>query len=128
MNNSAQDRRRHLRLQSNVPLKISGAEFDVVTETKNISCSGAYCRVNKYLEPMTKLKINLLLPIKKQNKIVTKKITCQGVIVRCESTPADQSYNIAIYFNDIQQKDINILNDYINSVLENSQPSKAQLG
>ena len=67
---------------------------------------------------MTKLKIHLLLPFKKHNKITTKKISCQGVIVRSESTPGDQYFNIAIYFNDIQQKDINCLNDYINSVLE----------
>ena len=114
---SSQERRRYPRLDNNVPLKISSDDFDVVTETQNLSCSGAYCRVDKYLEPMTRLKIHLLLPLKKHNKIVTKKISCQGVIVRSESVPGDKYFNIAIYFNDIQQKDINSLNDYINSVL-----------
>lgn len=112
------ERRRHPRLENNIPLKICSDDFDVVTETKNLSSSGAYCRVNKYLEPMTKLKIHLLLPFKKFNKVVTKKISCQGIVVRAESIPGDQYFNVAIYFSDIAQKDVNSLNDYINSVLE----------
>ena len=121
MANPIQDRRKHPRLENNIPLKIRSDDFDLVTETKNLSCSGAYCRVSKYLEPMSKLKIHLLLPLKKaNNKIATKKISCQGVIVRSESVPGDQYFNIAIFFNDIQQKDVNTLNDYINSVLSSS--------
>ena len=124
MSHSAPERRKHLRLDNNIPLKICSDDFDVVTETKNLSCSGAYCRINKYLQPMTKLKLHLLLPIKKNNKITTKKISCQGVIVRSESIPGDQYFNIAIYFNEIQQRDVNSINDYINSVL--SQPKPAE--
>ncbi len=118
MTPSTPERRRHPRLENHIPLKICSDDFDVVTETKNLSSSGAYCRVNKYLEPMTKLKIHLLLPLKKYHKVVTKKISCEGVVVRSESVPADQYFNVAIYFSDIAQKDVNCLNDYINSVLD----------
>ena len=119
--NSGHERRRHPRLENNVPLKIRSDDFDIITETKNLSSSGVYCRVNKYLEPMTKLKILLLLPTKKgHKKETTKKISCQGVIVRTESIPGDEYFNIAIYFNDILQKDINCLNDYINANLKNA--------
>ena len=120
VNHSIQERRRYTRLDNNIPLKIRSDDFDIVTETKNLSSSGAYCRINKYLEPMTKLKIVLLLPLRRRNRLTTKKISCQGIIVRTESIPGDQYFNVAIYFSDIPQKDVNCLNDYINSNLKQS--------
>ncbi len=126
MANPTPERRRHPRLEGNIPLKICSDEFDLVTETQNLSCSGAYCRVNKYLEPMSKLKIHLLLPIKKYNKVTTKKISCQGVIVRSESVPGEPYFNVAIFFNDIQQRDVDSLNAYILSVLEQRKVAKAK--
>lgn len=120
MVNPIQERRRSPRLANNIPLKIRSADFDIVTETKNLSSSGAYCRINKYLEPMTKLKIVLLLPMRRNNRLTTKKISCQGIIVRTESIPGDQYFNVAIYFSDIPQKDVICLNDYINSNLKQS--------
>ena len=68
-----QDRRVHPRLDGNIPLKINGGEFDFVTETKNLSRTGVYCRVDQYVEPMTKLKMHLLLPFKRNEKIITKR-------------------------------------------------------
>ena len=114
---SANDRRRHPRVDKNVPLKISTADVDLVTETKNLSRTGVYCRINKYIEPMTKLKIHLLLPLKKGNRMTTKKITCNGVIVRTESV-CDNEYSVAIYFNDIPARDADSITDYINTFLK----------
>ena len=114
---SSPERRRHPRLEHNIPVKLSSADVEIVTETKNLSSSGVHCRVNKFIEPMTKLKIHLLLPLKKHNKITTKKISCQGVVVRSEAAAGDHDFNVAIYFTDLQQKDINCLNEYISSLL-----------
>ena len=111
------ERRRWPRLENNIPIKISSADFDVVTETKNLSSNGVYCRVDKKLPLMTKLQIHLLLPLKKHNKVLTKRISCQGVVVRSEAASGDHYFNVAIYFTDIQQKDVNYLDDYITSLL-----------
>ncbi len=119
------ERRRHPRLDNNVPVKISCEDFDLVTETRNISCSGAYCQVNKFLEPMTKLKIHLLLPLKKNDKVTTKKITCNGVVVRAESQPRDSRFNIAIYFSEMSIKDRKCLAEYIEVTLSNPQSNPA---
>jgi len=113
----ASERRQYPRLKKNVPVKLCSGDFDVVTETYNVSCNGAYCRVDKYLEPMTKLKIHLLLSIKKGNRTLTKKISCQGVVVRTESQPDNTHFNIAIYFNEIAKKDSQYLADYVQTVL-----------
>ena len=114
------ERRQHPRLANNIPLKISSEDEDVVTQTYNLSRTGVYCRVNKYLAPMTKLKIHLLLPLKKGGKTVTKKISCQGVVVRTEAVSGKTHYNAAIYFSDIQRKDADYIGDYVHEALEHN--------
>lgn len=111
------ERRQHPRFEGSIPVKFSSADFDMVTETANISRTGAYCQSGKYIEPMTKVKIHLLLPLKKNNKILTKKISCDGIVVRTESVPGKELYNIAVYFNDIQPRDAEIITEYIKGAL-----------
>ena len=112
------EKRRHTRLDTNIPLKISSDNGDILTETKNISCSGAFFRVSQRLEPMTKLRIYLLLPIPKNDKVITKKIICQGVIVRSQIAEDSHSYDIAVFFSDIAPKDSRTINDFIEGMLE----------
>jgi len=115
---SGQERRRDPRLDKNVPVKICLEDGDLVTETANLSRSGAYCLVSSYLEPMTKMKIHLLLPVKKNDKTSTKKISCQGVIVRTEPISGSDNCNVAIFFNDITQRDADTIADYISAYME----------
>lgn len=118
--NNQAERRRHARIDHNIPLKISCQDADFVTETKNISCSGAYCRVDKYIEPMTKLKIHLLLPLKKNSKTTTVKVCCGGVVVRTESVSGDEMFDTAIFFNDIEQKDMRALAEFVDGLVGNN--------
>ena len=111
------EKRKHPRLEKNIPVKLSYEDADIVTETRNISRTGAYCRVNKYVEPMTKLKIHLLIPTSKGGKITTKKVSCQGIVVRTESIPGSEDFNIAVYFRDIQEREAEYISDYVNSCL-----------
>ena len=76
------ERRKFTRVEGTIPLKLSDSEFDVVTKTKNISGSGVYCSVDTPLEPMTKLKIVLLIPYRVKKGKRVKKINCNGVVVR----------------------------------------------
>lgn len=112
------ERRRSLRACTNVPVKILCDDGDIVTQTVNISRSGVYCTVNRSVEIMTKLKVCLLIPIKKLGKASTKKINCQGVVVRTEPVAETKNYNIAVFFNDIAQRDADCIADYVGSILE----------
>ncbi|MDE2028728.1 MAG: PilZ domain-containing protein [Candidatus Omnitrophica bacterium] len=114
----SREKRRHPRLESKIPIKISSDHGDVLTETWNLSCSGAFCRVEQRLEVMTKLKIHLLLPFKRNDKMVTKKVSCQGVIVRVQAANDGEYYNTAIFFSDIAPKDSQAINEFIESQLE----------
>ena len=115
---TSQDKRRHLRVSLNVPLKVSSDHGDILTETKNLSCSGTFCRVSQRLEPMTKLKVHLLLPMRKSNKVTNKSITCQGVVVRVKAADEGNYYETAIFFSDIAPKDSRTINDFIESMME----------
>lgn len=118
MERPAHERRKDPRLGNNIPIRISQDDGDVVTETGNISRSGLYCKINRYIEPMTKLKICLLLPLRKNGKDVTKQILAQGVVVRAEQIAQTDEHNIAIFFNEIAQRDAESIADYVSSYLE----------
>jgi len=109
-----EEKRRYPRLNKVLPLKISSQDFDIVTQTKNLSCIGAFCSINTYLAPMTKLKITLLLPEKKDSLTSksSKKVSCMGVVVRIEETH-HSNYNIAIFFEQIKERERLKLERYI---------------
>lgn len=115
------EKRSHHRIEGVLALKLCAADCDLVTETKNISGSGAYCAVNKPIAAMTKLDIVLLVPLKNNHKDV-KKINCKGVVVRSEHLQDNtrQSYCLGIYFSEIKETDRRALISYINSI---SKPS-----
>ncbi|VAX37563.1 hypothetical protein MNBD_UNCLBAC01-1950 [hydrothermal vent metagenome] len=110
---AGKERRESSRFDGNIPLKICEEHGDIVTETQNVSRSGAYCQVNRYLEPMTKMKICLMLPMRNNGRNSSKKVSCEGVVIRTEEIPESNQYNVAIFFNNISQKNINTLSDYV---------------
>jgi hypothetical protein len=114
------EKRLHPRISGALPIKIStDSNIDLVTETNNVSASGAYCAVDKPIEEMTKLTIILLVPIRKNTVKSVKKIICKGVVVR-KTHVADNDghpYWIGIFFNDIKESDRKILHNYIHNVL-----------
>lgn len=114
------ERRKFPRVNKKLPIKLSDQEFDILTETKNISANGAYCPVNKPLGLMTKLSVVLLVPLQKSRGKVIKKITCGGVVVRQEHVKDNGSYayRVAIYFNDMKESDRKTLAAYIDAFRE----------
>ena len=112
------EKRLHPRAVKGIPLKICQGDGDIVTQTMNISRSGAHCRVNKRVELMTKLKIQILLPARKNQKRLTKTIHCHGVVVRVEPSTQNGRFDIAIFFNEIAQRDTEAINDYVGSCFE----------
>jgi hypothetical protein len=111
--NNLNERRRFPRAKKQLALKIKAEGFDFVTQTENVSCIGAYCSVNKHIPIMTRLSLILLLPMRSGEKNTTAKIQCKGVVVRSESLP-DGRHNIAIFFNEINERNKDKIAQYIN--------------
>jgi len=112
------ERREDPRLEYNIPVKICQEGGDLVSETQNISRSGTYCRVEKRIAIMTKLKIHLLLASVKNGKKDAKKISCTGVVVRSEPISDSKGYSLAIFFSDISKRDAESITDYVSHHLQ----------
>ncbi|MBI5150506.1 MAG: PilZ domain-containing protein [Candidatus Omnitrophica bacterium] len=112
---AGQERRQTHRVDAHIPCRIAHEDGDIVAETVNVSRSGAYCRLDRRIGIMTKLKIQILLPVRKGEKNLTKTIQCQGVVVRVEPCPETGHYNIAVFFNEISQRDAAAIDDYVHS-------------
>lgn len=114
---AGQERRKGQRALAHIPVRVAHEEGDIVTATLNISRSGAYCQINERVELMTKLKIQILLPSRKNQKR-SKTIHCQGVVVRVEPAAENGRFDVAIFFNEIAQRDAESINDYVGSCFE----------
>jgi|YelNatPaOPRAMG01_1025707.scaffolds.fasta_scaffold00406_32 c-di-GMP-binding flagellar brake protein YcgR len=104
------ERRRYPRIEKKLPLQIITDKYDISTETKNLSCIGAYCSIDRDIPVLTKLSITILLPGKSKNKYT--EVRCKGVVVRKEKNPSG-GFNIGIFFNDITQKQKEKISKYI---------------
>ncbi|MDP8289514.1 MAG: PilZ domain-containing protein [Candidatus Susulua stagnicola] len=114
------EKRQSPRVERLLPIKLSISDFDVLTETTNISTSGAYFPVSRPLELMTKLNVILLIPIKKNKTKTIEKVNCTGIIVRCEIVEENikHPYRAAMYFSDLTDRNRKVLRSYINPFLE----------
>ncbi len=102
------EKRRQPRTKKSIQFKIKTDDSTITAESIDLSCIGAYCQVNKYIPSMTSLMIVLALPCGDKESGV-EYVECFGVVVRVEKTSskADEAntYNIAIYFNDIGESE-----------------------
>ena len=97
------DRRRSPRVATRLPLSLGDRTAELLTTAHNISASGAYCTVRKFLAPMTKLQVRIELP----NDGRPFPIECQGVVVRIEPShpaPRRSTYRVAIFFSDLSER------------------------
>lgn len=109
------ERRQYPRIEQKLPLEVVADGYDFTTVTHNISCLGAYCCINKYVPPFTRVAIKLDLPTA-NNRRKNSYVECKGVIVRTEDTKSG-GFNIAIFFNQIKDNQRNIISQYVNQFL-----------
>jgi len=93
-------------------INVQGTGFDLVAHTLNISASGIYCKVEKELPLMSRVNLRLIVPDAKSAKT----IDVSGVVVREHPVIIDgrtKHYDVAIFFDDLLQKDRDIISSYI---------------
>ena len=103
-----EEKRRHPRSKKSIDFKIETDGSTIAAKSIDLSCIGAYCQVDKYIPPMTNLKIVLALPCGDQES-GAEHVECIGAVVRVEKIPSntngDDKYNIAIFFNEIEESE-----------------------
>ncbi len=109
---STSERRSSPRASHRLPIILNGGVNELVTKTENISASGAYCTLSRYVPLMTKLQVKLELPAEPKPK----RLTCYGVVVRIDPpAPGGRGtrYKAAIFFHDLSDHDRAALAHYI---------------
>jgi hypothetical protein len=111
----SQERRKFQRLEDGgLSLKLEG--FDSITHTLNISPSGVYCKVDKPLPLMARVRLKLMIPDTSKEKGPAKNLEVSGIVVRQHPVIIDgaiKHYDIAVFFDDLSAKDKETISDYI---------------
>ncbi len=110
------ERRRYPRIDKELPIKIAANGYAFATSTLNLSCVGAYCHLDKYIPPFTKIAVKLSLPMATREGKKDMDVECQGVVVRTEDDKRG-GFNLAVFFNRIQNTQRKKISQYINQFL-----------
>ncbi len=114
-----QDRRAYPRISDkNISLKLKSENFDsTISQSLNISASGVYCKIDKEIPLMSKVKIVLMLPNEKTKKPTkTSVLETQGIVVREHPVIENgqvKHYDVAIFFDNLSKKDQKKIQHYI---------------
>ena len=98
------ERRQAPRVTERVWLALRGEATDLRAETKNLSTIGAYCVLDRFLSPMTKLQLEFELP----NGARRVRIRVEGAVVRVEpivDSAERGRYHVGIYFTEMSDQD-----------------------
>ncbi len=114
------EKRSYPRIKRNLPLEIMDLAIEDIIATKDISSSGVNCLLNKEIPLMTKVGITLMLPFVENDKKLEKKVDCKGIVVRSLSRTIENrpTYEIAIFFDDISDKNRELISKFVESSLQ----------
>lgn len=104
-----EERRRFPRIKDEgLSLEVKLGDFDTITHTLNISASGIYCKLNKEIPLMSRVRLVLVLP--------GRRLEVDGVVVREHPVIIDgqtKHYDVAIFFDNLNEKDRETIADYV---------------
>ena len=99
-------------------LKLNSGDFDTVTHTQDISASGIYCKIDREIPLMSRVRLKLMVPDSSGTEKASKELDVDGVIVREHPVIIDgivKHYDAAIFFDNLSAKNREMIQDYISS-------------
>ena len=117
------ERRAAPRIPERIRFALTNGGGALEAETKNLSTSGAYCTVSKFIPPMTKLQVAFEVP----NGPRRVPIRCSGVVVRVEpvvNSPEEGRYHMAIFFNDLSARDREAIAQFVRERLASASSTR----
>ena len=126
MTPSGSERRKGKRVDANLKLSVKvprpdGGQEPAQMETLNISSSGIYFKSDAFIEPMTKLNMELELPVPGEDGTeCTASARCEGIVVRVlPEVAADDiaHYEVAVFFTQIDEAGLDHLQQHISMIL-----------
>lgn len=124
------ERRRAQRVDAslNLNVRLSGDDGAVATaslETINISTSGIYFRSDHFIEPMTKLAmdIEVTVPAERDGGTDLATVSCEGLVVRSSpevEVAGTEDYEIAVFFTHVADDGLANLERHIGLLLSDA--------
>jgi c-di-GMP-binding flagellar brake protein YcgR len=98
------ERRRHPRVPTDLPLRLTFRDKTVETRIQDLSSSGIRFRAPAALPILSRVQIALELPDAKEGQPAAP-IAITGVVVRCREMepPAEPPFDTAIFFEDLSE-------------------------
>ena len=115
----ADERRRHPRKHIAVDGHIAchTGDSEVTLRTHNVSCSGLYCHVPRFLPPFTRVNVAMALPIRDGGtESHNETFAIEGVVVRTDpekESPKVDEYHVAIFFSGMTDEARTLLTQYV---------------
>ena len=111
------ERRKAQRVEAELAVTVKGGPGEAKGKALNISTSGIYFESPYFIAPLTKIRLELLIPDPRKGELP---VTCDGVVVRVEpekKEPAVANYRVAILFTLVSESSLKILDAFIRSRL-----------
>ena len=99
-------------------LKLRAGDFDTVTHTLDISASGIYCKIDREIPLMSRVKVKLMVPDPAKADKLAKELDVDGVVVREHPVIIDgviKHYDAAIFFDNLSAKSREMIQNYISN-------------
>lgn len=113
------ERRSYPRLRDEgLALKLNSGDFDTVTHTLDISASGIYCKIDKEIPLMSRVRLKLMVPDSIRKDAATRELDVDGVVVREHPVIIDgviRHYDAAIFFDNLSPRNRDLIQGYISS-------------
>jgi hypothetical protein len=109
------ERRRAPRIQAELPILLEGGPAEAGGKTLNISTSGVYFEVPHFIEPLTKVRMELLFP-GPGGSDSGGRVGFDGIVVRTEPekpSPEVKVYRTAVFFTYMPETSLKVLSTYI---------------
>ncbi len=115
------ERRKSHRVEVRVPVRLEEREQTlkgkaIPGQSANLSEGGVYCDIEKYLAPLTKVGISLLLPAFGDRLSRPREISVEGVVVRTLPDREGRKiarYRIACCFTGMEENEKELIREYI---------------
>lgn len=109
------ERRQAERVEADLAVTVTGGRGEAKGRALNISTNGIYFESPHFLEPLMRVRLELVVPDHKGGAR-EQAVTCDGVVVRVEPErrdPAVSKYKVAIFFTLVPDASQKILERYI---------------
>jgi len=112
------ERRAHTRVEAELEAHLICpiAEDTIAVVTRNISCSGLYCRVPRYIAASTRMAMAIILPVREAGQMHNRLLQLEGVVVRIEPEQEEagtKDYRIALYFPTLTREARAVIGRYV---------------